>query len=253
MIRSEIPRTAFSSTSSASAKASCDRGVLAGQREQALVRDGDQRVDHPLQLVEAVLRMPGMRTRPSKGKGLVTTPTVSAPISRPPRRRSAPRRCRCRRPCRPSRRPCPSLRAARGAVRAPRAPSRGPVRGSAPQPRPRVISAPSCTLIGAWLCSSAWASVLAATNSTPAETARIMVLSALPPPPPTPITLIVARWAPASRIRAAPGRPPDRPRADRQIPCSRAQLGALRTPPIRGLRFLAISHPPGSMRCFSAM
>ena len=41
------------------------------------------------------------------------------------------------------------------------------------------------------LCISAWASVLATTNSTPSSRHSIMLLTALPPAPPTPKTVIL--------------------------------------------------------------
>jgi hypothetical protein len=41
--------------------------------------------------------------------------------------------------------------------------------------------------------SSAWASVLMATNSTPRKPASIIRLRAFTPPPPTPTTLMTAR------------------------------------------------------------
>ena len=44
----------------------------------------------------------------------------------------------------------------------------------------------------------AWRSVLAAINSTPSIPASIIRLTALQPPPPIPITLIDALWAPSS-------------------------------------------------------
>jgi hypothetical protein len=51
---------------------------------------------------------------------------------------------------------------------------------------------PSWIFIGAWLPFSAWASVLTEMNSTPSTLDRIMVFTAFPPPPPTPMTLIFA-------------------------------------------------------------
>ncbi len=93
-----------------------------------------------------------------------------------------------------------------------------PISGLAPAPSPLVTCAPSWTLVPARLCCSAWQSVLAAMKSTPVRPARIIVLSALPPPPPTPMTLILAprsfmssmhppmlRAVPFARPRAKPG------------------------------------------------
>src|SRR5699024_10140319 len=72
--------------------------------------------------------------------------------------------------------------------------------GSAPAPRPRVISLPTSSLTSASDISSAWASVLIAMNSTPLRPDSIMRLTALTPPPPTPTTLMTASeiWVPAT-------------------------------------------------------
>src|SRR5260370_1180788 len=63
---------------------------------------------------------------------------------------------------------------------------------SPPAPRPRVTLLPIWTLTSAWQRSSACLSVLTATNST-FKAFEIMRLTALPPPPPQPTTLIRAR------------------------------------------------------------
>jgi hypothetical protein len=47
----------------------------------------------------------------------------------------------------------------------------------------------------AWDTSRAWASVLAEMNRTPCRLLAIMLLIALPPAPPTPITLIFAEFS----------------------------------------------------------
>jgi hypothetical protein len=60
------------------------------------------------------------------------------------------------------------------------------------------MSVPSCTLTGARLYWSAWASVFAATKPTPPRFDCTIVLRALPPPPPTPITLMTAFWVAVS-------------------------------------------------------
>ena len=67
-----------------------------------------------------------------------------------------------------------------------------PTSGLAPAPSPLVSLLPSCSFTGACESFSACRSVLAAMNSTPSTLARIMRLTALHPPPPTPITLIFA-------------------------------------------------------------
>ena len=68
-----------------------------------------------------------------------------------------------------------------------------PTSGFAPAPRPRVASRPMSSLVSASVNSSAWESVLMATNSTPFRPSSIMRLTALTPPPPTPTTRIMAR------------------------------------------------------------
>jgi len=124
---------------------------------------------------------------PSKAKGLVTTPTVRMPFSRatsatmgaapvpvpPPmpavmKTMWAPSSCSAMR-----------SRSSRAALR--------PASGLAPAPRPEL---PNCIFSAARLRPRAWASVLAATNCTPCTSSRIMWSTALPPAPPTPMTLI---------------------------------------------------------------
>ena len=65
-----------------------------------------------------------------------------------------------------------------------------PTSGREPAPCPPVSVAPSCTLRGTGLMSNAWASVLQTMKSTPLMPFWYMVLTALEPPPPTPITLM---------------------------------------------------------------
>ena len=76
-----------------------DRRLLLDHLEQPVVLDHDQRVDVVAQVARCRARACSARRRPSNENGRVTTPTVSAPSSPArARRRSAPRRCRCRRP-----------------------------------------------------------------------------------------------------------------------------------------------------------
>ncbi len=132
------------------------------------------------------------RLPPSKGNGLVTTATVrifislatsattgAAPVPVPPpipavmKTMSAPSRT--------------SAIRSRSSIAASR-----PTVGSAPAPRPLVIFAPSWSVVFAEVLRSACASVLAQMKSTPSTSADTMCWTALPPPPPTPITLITA-------------------------------------------------------------
>src|SRR3974390_3432901 len=67
-----------------------------------------------------------------------------------------------------------------------------PISGFAPAPNPLVSLAPNCNFAGACDSFSACKSVFAAMNSTPSTLARIIRLTALQPPPPTPMTLSFA-------------------------------------------------------------
>src|SRR5688572_23357692 len=65
-----------------------------------------------------------------------------------------------------------------------------PTSGCDPAPKPWVTCVPICTMRWAFDMVSACASVLATTKSTPCNPAVIMLLTALPPAPPTPKTVI---------------------------------------------------------------
>ena len=67
-----------------------------------------------------------------------------------------------------------------------------PISGFAPAPRPRVSVEPSCSCVRAVERFSACASVFAQMNSTPDRPRSIMCSTALPPQPPTPMTLMTA-------------------------------------------------------------
>ena len=69
---------------------------------------------------------------------------------------------------------------------------RRPTSGLAPAPNPRVILSPNCKSVVADEFFNACASVFAQINSTPSIEAAIICSTALPPPPPIPITLITA-------------------------------------------------------------
>ncbi len=132
-----------------------------------------------------------MRRPPSQSKGLVTTPTVRMPIS------LATRAITGAAPV-PVPPPMPAVMnsmcepwmAWRMSSCAASAASR-PLSGLLPAPKPL---APSWMVRCAVLRVSACASVLAVTNSTPCTLREIMCSTALPPPPPTPITLICVPW-----------------------------------------------------------
>ena len=131
-----------------------------------------------------------MRTRPSKVKGLVTTPTVRMPISLahwatmgaapvpvpPPipavmNTMSAPRRASWIR-----------SRLSSAALR--------PISGSAPAPRPLVSLSPIWILLSPLFMARACLSVFTEMNSTPWSPYWTIRFTALQPAPPTPMTLI---------------------------------------------------------------
>ncbi len=135
------------------------------------------------------------RCRPSKRNGLVTTPTVrapssfaswamtgAAPVPVPPpmpavmNTMSAPEMASLMR-----------VTSSSAALR--------PFSGSAPAPKPLVTAAPMPILTAALFELRACASVLIATNSTPSRPKLIIVLTALPPEPPHPTTLIRAWYS----------------------------------------------------------
>src|SRR3954466_15533349 len=191
VIRSEMPCTALSSTSSAFLKVSSSvvrSSATASSRWLGMVMSVSTAFFSSLMPCSACLR----RRLPSKTKGLVTTPTVSAPTCRA---RSAITGA----PPVPVPPPMPAVTktmsapssASRILSRSSSAACR-PISGLAPAPSPLVTCAPSWILVRARLCWRAWQSVLAAMKSTPVSPAMIIVLSALPPPPPTPTTLILA-------------------------------------------------------------
>ena len=135
-----------------------------------------------------------MRCVPSNSNGLVTTPTVSAPISFlaiSAMTGAAPVPVPPPSPAVTNTMSAPfsaSLMSSRDSAAAPK-----PTSGFAPAPSPLVSSWPMLSLMSASHMASACASVFAATNSTPRRPASTMRLTALVPPPPTPTTLMTAR------------------------------------------------------------
>ena len=131
-----------------------------------------------------------IRFAPSNWKGFVTTPTVRTPSSRaacamigaapvpvPP-----PMPAVMKHICAPARwSTICSIDSSAAAA---------PTVGRAPAPRPSVTRSPIWMVALARLCISACASVLATTNSTPSRFLSIMLLTALPPAPPTPKTVM---------------------------------------------------------------
>ena len=131
-----------------------------------------------------------MRCEPSNWKGLVTTPTVRMPASRAARAITGPAPVPVPPPIpavmntmlAPPRVSMISSSASSAAMR--------PTSGRDPAPRPRVTPIPSWMRRSHTDCFIACASVLQMTKSHPTRFERIMLLTALPPAPPTPITVI---------------------------------------------------------------
>ena len=133
-----------------------------------------------------------MRRLPSKLNGLVTTATVSVPISlaseaimgAAPVPVPPPSPAVTNTMSAPSKASMIFSESSSAALR--------PTSGLAPAPRPLVSLVPNWIFCGARDIRSACKSVLATTNSMSFMPASIMRFTALPPPPPTPITLILA-------------------------------------------------------------
>ncbi|GJE72433.1 hypothetical protein CHKEEEPN_3989 [Methylorubrum podarium] len=131
-----------------------------------------------------------IRRMPSNWKGFVTTPTVRMPMSRAARAMTG---------AAPVPVP-PPMPAVINAMCAPESWSRissmtssaaaEPTSGCEPAPRPCVTPMPIWITRSAFEEVSAWASVLATTNSQPSRPDSIMLLTALPPAPPTPKTVM---------------------------------------------------------------
>ena len=134
------------------------------------------------------------RRRPSKEKGLVTTPTVRAPISS--RAISATMGAAPVPVPPPSPAVTKTMSASASASRISARLSSAawqPTWGLAPAPRPRVSSSPMWMVLSASDMRRAWRSVFTAMNSTPRTPASTMRFTAFVPPPPTPTTLMTAK------------------------------------------------------------
>ena len=133
------------------------------------------------------------RRLPSKLKGRVTTPMVSAPIALAISAMigAAPVPVPPPSPAVMKTMSAPSSASSNSALWA--SADWRPISGSPPAPRPRVRSRPMSNLTSASLMRSAWASVFTAMNSTPLRPESIIRLTAFTPAPPTPTTLITAR------------------------------------------------------------
>src|SRR6185312_13813998 len=131
-----------------------------------------------------------IRFEPSNWKGFVTTPTVRMPASRAARAITGaapvpvppPMPAVMNTMLAPSTDAMMSSSASSAALR--------PTSGREPAPSPRVVCTPSWMRRSASDCCIACASVLQITKSQPTRFERIMLLTALPPAPPTPITVM---------------------------------------------------------------
>src|SRR5262245_21192797 len=201
VIRSQMPCTPWRRTSSATRNASSidvDLSSTSRRRSFGITMT----VSHASRSSSTPTSACRFRLLPSKRKGVVTMPTVSASISRAMRATTgaAPE------PVPP---PSPAVTKTMSDPRSTRfswsyasSAARLPISGSAPEPRPSVSSLPICTLTGASLIWSCWMSVLTATKSTCVMPASIIRSSAFSPAPPTPTTRMTARYAVPSRERS---------------------------------------------------
>jgi hypothetical protein len=190
-MRSEMPWMACRNTSSASVKASASevcRSMIESSRSFGIVitvSTHSRSASRPTSACTA-------RLRPSNLNGRVTTAIVSAPssLARLAITGAAPV------PVPPPRPVVTKIMSAPDSAWMMESVSSSaacrPMFGSAPAPSPFVSLDPSWILTCAGLWSSAWVSVLATMNSTPASPVSTIRLTALPPPPPTPMTLIRA-------------------------------------------------------------
>jgi len=189
-IRSVMQLTPEYSTWSAILKASAKVVFSLATRNRFCVRDDDERVDVPVQLVDPVFRKLGAAVA-FEGEGLGhdadgedTLPL--APLARSP----AQRRCRCRHPCQPVMNTiCEPLRwsliSSKLSVGCGAPDLR--VRSSAEALRYRHAELDDA---GGFAERQRCASVLAQTKSTPSNPCAIILLTAFPPAPPTPNTVM---------------------------------------------------------------
>ena len=133
-----------------------------------------------------------IRTFASKRKGLVTTPTVSIPISLASLATTgaAPVPVPPPIPQVTNTISAPFIAAAISSLLSSAAFS--PISGFAPAPNPLVSFSPICKSLGALHSCNACLSVLTPTNSTPVMFSSTILFTALLPAPPTPITIIFA-------------------------------------------------------------
>ena len=189
-IRSVMQATPEYSTRSAISKASAKPVFSVAMRNRFWL---GMTISVSTDCCSSVMPASAMRRRrePSNWKGLVTTPTVRMPSSRAARATTGaapvpvppPMPAVMNTMCAPARWSRISSITSSAAAR--------PTSGCEPAPRPSVTWSPIWMMRSARLIASACASVFATTKSTPESPASIMLFTALPPPPPTPNTVIL--------------------------------------------------------------
>mmetsp|Transcript_28130 Transcript_28130/g.45735 ORF Transcript_28130/g.45735 Transcript_28130/m.45735 type:complete len:268 (+) Transcript_28130:234-1037(+) len=203
MMISEIPTTPCRSMSSATRNASVT-GVFSGTILSSLSLETTIRVSTCLRSSTMAASACCIRFFPSNANGFVTTPTVRHPSSLAISATTGPA-------------PLPVPPPMPAVMKIMSAPEQicwisfafscalsAPTEGTPPAPRPRVTCRPMLRTLGARERARAWASVLTAQKETPSMRVWIMRLTALPPPPPMPSTLITQGFAPPSGMITPP-------------------------------------------------
>mmetsp|Transcript_78666 Transcript_78666/g.190097 ORF Transcript_78666/g.190097 Transcript_78666/m.190097 type:complete len:299 (-) Transcript_78666:177-1073(-) len=192
---SEMPVIPWRRISSAMENASCS-GTPSGTMSSSLSLETTIRMSTCCVSSSMASSACCMRRRPSKENGLVTIPTVSVPacLASSATTGAAPEPVPPPMPAVTKTMSTPRTSASISAE-ASMAAAR-PTAGTPPAPRPRAVFLPSVMVVSAREEESACMSVLHATYSRKVERSTpgpscTMRLSVLPPPPPTPMTLIV--------------------------------------------------------------
>mmetsp|Transcript_23943 Transcript_23943/g.57765 ORF Transcript_23943/g.57765 Transcript_23943/m.57765 type:complete len:282 (+) Transcript_23943:432-1277(+) len=200
---SDMPTTPCLSISSAT-RNDASKGVFSGMMSRSLLFDTMITVSTLSRSRSMASVACRMRRRPSNAKGLVTMPTVSAPLSllTSATTGAAPLPVPPPMPLVMKQRSAPETMAEISSRDSSAA--RRPISGSPPAPRPRVTAEPMLRVDAPLDLERprACASVLMAQNSTPPIRVSSIRSTALLPPPPTPNTLITHGLNPPSGINA---------------------------------------------------
>ena len=205
VMMSEIPRTPCLKMSSATLKASVmGRSGSTQSRRRSLGMM--MRVSTAERRDSMASMACCLRRRPSKEKGVVTMATVKMPIDLATLATTgaAPEPVPPPMPAVTKTMSEPATAASMAALLS--AAAFCPMAGLPPAPRPRVRAVPSWSLLDGRTgeTSRAWASVLKTKKSTPVRSDLSIRLTALEPPPPTPMTLIEA-WLAGRGVVAGAG------------------------------------------------